>query len=272
MYPNIKIDFHGGTHGHFLEYIVNTYIYKTPKSEVSIFTPGRGSSHEASSIYQANKRVVCGHFSDNAQGREADPKYKDFKYSESDTIIQISIDQRNDRQFFIALTNLLHRTSGATFDQHMNQIPEHIRNDRKLLRDNFYSKIQEREKYCSLFPDFKREWLPTFRFNFQSFFNYTELCADMYQLAKWLEKDFTPDSDLHTLWSEFILHNQGWHSYQYCAKLLEAILSNTSETIKCTPLEEAWLNYNLTKTCHVYTGSIFESTYPLNTQDIYKLL
>lgn len=270
MNQNIKIDFHGGTHGHFLEYIVNTYIFRTPKSEVSIFTPNRGSSHEASEAYQRSKQAVCGHFSDNAQGRDADPKYKNFKYSDNDKIVQVSIDQLDDKQFFIALTNLLHRTSGATFDQHMDQIPECIRNNRKLLRDNFYSKIQERETYCNLFPVFKQEALPTYKFNFNSFFSYTMLCAELNQLSIWLDKEFCPDSDLYMLWFEFISLNQGWNSYYRCDKLLTDILSNAPAEIKCTTLEEAWLNYNLTKMCNVYNGTMFSDNYPTNAQEIYK--
>lgn len=271
MKQNIKIDFHGGTHGNFLEYIVNTQIFKTPESETSIFTPNRGSSHEADDTYQQHREVTCGHFSDNAQGKEDDPKYVGFQYGNDDKIIRIVIDQQTDKQFFIALTNLLHRTSGATFDQHMNQIPESVRNDRKLLRNNLYSKINERQRYCNLFPMFNRVWLPTFDFNFDAFFSYTSFCKELYKLSKWLDKEFVPSNRLYALWSEFIEKNQGYASYIKCDKVMQDILSNTDSKIDCTVLEEAWLNYLLSK-FGVYSNVLDQLEYPTNAQEIYKQL
>jgi len=35
----IKIDFHGSTHGHFLEYVSNVYIMQTTPSQRNIFKP-----------------------------------------------------------------------------------------------------------------------------------------------------------------------------------------------------------------------------------------
>jgi len=105
----IKIDFHAGTHGHFLEYVTNVFIMLTDPGYISPFTPGVGNSHNTDDIYQQNKIVRCGHFSTNAGGHFADPKYRDHKFHYSDTIVRINIDQSDDRLFFIALTNLLYR-------------------------------------------------------------------------------------------------------------------------------------------------------------------
>ena len=47
----IKIDFHGGTHGHFLEYVANVYIMQTTPSQASIFKPPAYSAHAADENY-----------------------------------------------------------------------------------------------------------------------------------------------------------------------------------------------------------------------------
>jgi hypothetical protein len=38
-------------------------------------------------------------------------------------------------------------------------------------------------------------------------------------------------------------------------------------------LEEAWINYNLSQICKLYTGPLFEQTqYPTNTQHMYEII
>lgn len=266
----LRIDFHGGTHGNFLEYVVNVHIFKTTASSTSIYTAGRGSAHEADDMYKQSRIAVCGHFSDNAQGRLAEPKYRDFKFDQDDAVVRIDIDQTDDQSFFIAFTNLIHRTSGATFDEHMSRIPADIRADRQLLRTDFFSKINERALYANLFPKFSFIWNKKYNFPFTSFYSYPEFCVALKQLANWLEQEFVPTENLYNLWVEFIEKNQGWHSYTKCSTIIENSLANIDSKIDCTELEEAWINFNLMKV----TGNLVcnDKTYPTNTQQIYQLI
>ena len=59
----IKIDFHGSTHGHFLEYVTNVYIMQTTPSKTSIFKPPTYSAHAPDDNYKDNRLIKCGHFS-----------------------------------------------------------------------------------------------------------------------------------------------------------------------------------------------------------------
>jgi hypothetical protein len=265
MSPSIKIDFHGGTHGHFLEYVVNTYIFKCPSSIDSIFSV-RGSTVE---IDRPDRRVVCGHFSETAQGRDADPKYVDFEFNQDDRVIRINLDQTNDVDFFIGFTNLIYRSSGATVEDHMAHIPEHIRNNKRLLRNDFYSKINERKQYANLFPKFTYTWPENFDFPFWHFYNFTDFCGSLHKLAVWTNESFTPSEELYILWEEFINKNQGLSSYSRCEDLLTAILGNQFDFIDLTVLEEAWVLYNIAKITGVYLE--FDE-FPTSTQQIYEML
>jgi hypothetical protein len=213
---------------------------------------------------------VCGHFSDNAQGRDADPKYRDFKFSMDDQIIRIHIDQFEDESFFIAFTNLLHRSSGATFEEHMDKIPSEIRSHREQLRNNFFSKINERNIYADLFPKLAYACNENFDFPFMDFYNYNKFCYSLNKLAEWLGKSFMPTGNLYMLWQEFIRKNQGWESFTKCDGIIESILGNQNKKIACTVLEEAWIMYNITKITGVHVE--FDEVFPKTTQQIYKLL
>ena len=59
----IKIDFHAGTHGHFLEYVSNVYIMQTSPNQHNIFRPPTYSAHNLDTQYLHNRQIFCGHFS-----------------------------------------------------------------------------------------------------------------------------------------------------------------------------------------------------------------
>jgi hypothetical protein len=256
----IKIDFHGSTHGHFLEYVANVYIMQTPPSRISIFKPPTMSAHAADDHYRLNRRIICGHFSN--------PEYK-FTIDDDDIIIRINIDSNDDDMFFIALTNLIFKAGDVGVEQQLLSIPDHIRSDQVSLRNNWYSKLQERHRYIDAYTNFLPVPNNTFNFSFNSFFCFTNFCKDLNKLAQFLNQTFFPDDTLYNLWSEFIKVNQGWQSYFKCNQILENIFSNTVAHIDCTILEQGWLNYNLSKICRLYDGTLFEDeNYPTNTQII----
>ena len=57
----IKIDFHAGTHGHFLEYVSNVYIMQTSPNQHNIFRPPTYSAHNLDTQYLHNRQIFCGH-------------------------------------------------------------------------------------------------------------------------------------------------------------------------------------------------------------------
>jgi len=270
----IKIDFHAATHGHFLEYVTNIYIMGTNPGYSSPFTPNVGSAHNTDDIYQANKVVRCGHFTKVSGGHYADPKYIDHVFNPTDQIIKIDIQQSNDKAYIIALTNLLYRAGTSLQDNLLNSFPEHIRNDRIAFRNDFFSKINERELYGNLFPQIPDSVDCTFNFPFMCFYSFVEFAKKLKELADWLGREFVYKPELYLLWAEFISRNQGYTSFNKCSKIIENILGNINSSIEgCTELEEAWINYNIVKVTGNYLPILFNNVqYPTSTQDIYKEL
>lgn len=260
----IKIDFHGSTHGHFLEYVTNVYIMQTTPSNVSIFKPPTYSAHAADNHYIEDRQIICGHFSDSEYN---------LTINDNDIIIRINIDSNDDNMFFIALTNLIFKAGDVGFEGQMLNIPDYIKNNPASYRNNWYSKFQERQRYIDAYANFLPLPNDTFNFSFNSFFCFTNFCKDLNKLAQFLNQTFFPDDTLYNLWAEFIKLNQGWQSYVKCNQILENIVSNTPAYIDCTIIEQGWLNYNLSKICRLYDGSLFEDNiYPTDTQVIYNII
>lgn len=260
----IKIDFHGSTHGHFLEYVSNVYIMQTTPSQCSIFKPPTYSAHNPDIHYLNDRMIECGHFSD--------PNYK-LKITDDDQVIRIVINPTDDDTFFIAFTNLMFKAGDVGFEKQLLSIPNSVRDNKIELRNNWYSKFAEREKYANYYTNFLPTSTPVFDFRFEAFFSFKNFCAELGSLANFLNQTFFPDQSLHTLWTEFIARNQGWQSYFKCKQLLEDIFANANKTIDCTLLEEAWINYSLSKMCKLYDSTLSEQeSYPTDTQQVYKII
>lgn len=260
----IKIDFRGSTHGRFLEYVSNVYIMQTPPSQQSIFKPPTYSAHAPDENYCAHKLITCGHY--------FDPRYN-LTIDHKDTVIRIILNNQDDNLFFVALTNLMYKAGDVGFEKQMLSIPESIKNNPVDIRNNWYSKFNEREKYANFYSDFVQIDQPVFKFDFSSFFSFEKFCIDLNHLAIFLDQTFFPDKSLYKLWTEFIAYNQGWQSYVKCNHILEDVFANESTSIDCTAIEQGWLNYKLSKICRIYNGLLFEdAVYPTNTQTIYNAI
>lgn len=255
----IKIDFHGSTHGHFLEYVSNVYIMQTDAGQSKLFN-SNGAAHEVDDVYLENRQIYCDHYSS-----------LQIPFASNDKVIRITIDSDDDNQFYIALVNAIYRAGDVGFEKHIMQTPDVIRNQPVEHRNNWYSKITERHKYMNLFTDFDQSVVQVYDFPFTSFYSFQDFCKNLNALAFALNETFFPDQSLGSIWKKFIDLNQGYHSHRKCQQILENIFANADMEFDCTIIEQGWINYNLSKICRMYTGSMFENEhYPTNTKEIYK--
>lgn len=255
----IKIDFHGSTHGHFLEYVSNVYIMQTDPGSGDLFN-ANGAAHAVDTTYLKNRQIECGHFSSS-----------NVKFKDTDQVIRITIDPTDDRQFFIALTNLMYRAGDVGVEKQLLVIPDTVRENPITYRNNWYSKFNERNNYGDFYKEFIKIDQPRVEFPFTAFYSFPEFCKSLNDLAVFLNQTFFPDQSLFDLWEKFIQMNQGIQSYNKCNMILEHIFANRNMVIDCTVIEQGWINYNLSKMCRMYHGSIFEhEQYPTNTQDVYQ--
>jgi len=166
---------------------------------------------------------------------------------------------------------MIYKTGDVGFETQMLSIPVEIRNNPVLYRNNWYSKINEKDLYADFYGKFLDVNGAMFEFPYSSFFDFKNFCTSLNRLAQFLNQTFFPDHSLYQMWKEFIELNQGWQSYKKCSKIIENIFANDSIEIDCTVIEQGWINYNIARTCRMYTGSMFDNEkYPSNTQHIYN--
>lgn len=267
----IILDFAPGMHGHFLEYVVNRYIFSTPVNGASIFQES-GSCHPINldTVYQNTKKVHRGHY------LAFDRPYP----SQIEKVIFIKHDVKFD---FVLLTNIFYRCHPDAMlarDFNVEEVKKlHTSmmfvnsNNHRELRNDWYAKLQERH-YAFLPTEKKNNSnFPTFDFEFGSFFNLINFLEELECLAKFLNMTFKFDSSLTMLWNDFIERNTGFKMYNNCNYILEKIYLNQPYEINLDWKEQAYINSVLSKTFRLYDGILFsEDSYPANTTTIYQII
>lgn len=259
MNPSIKIDFYGSTHGHFLDFISNVFIMQVEPDSFDVFS-STGAVHKVSKYFYSKKVIHNGHYYTTPNSIAPD-----------DIIIRITFNETDDQLFYIALVNLCHRAGDVNLEKKLLDIPEKIRNNPVLLRNDFYSKINERSIYINEYGKFQPLQNKIFEFPFDCFYDFIKLTKKLNELAFFLDQTFFPDNRLYNLWKQFIIKNQGYQSIKLCDGILENIFSGEPHDIpSLQAYEEAYINYNIAKIARMFTGTCFTGQYPTNTLDIYK--
>ena len=266
----IAIDFAPGLHGHFLEYVINRFIFDVPCQHGNIFQI-TGAAHNINfdPIYQKNKIAVMSHYSSFNH-----PYPKD-----TEKIIWI----RHDRELdFILLVNVFERCSTVAMKSndfnaedikklHLDSMFD-VNASEKDLRNNWFNKLEEfhNQQWTSLRYS---TLLPTFDFDYRSFFNLSDFISELDKVAEFVSVKLNFNDSLVDLWKEFISRNRGFYLYQTANKILDKIIENSHETIEEDWRLHAYLNYRLSKIFRIYDGLLFEDDqYPKDTTSIHKLI
>lgn len=251
------IDFHGASHGHFLEYVINTWIYNGPR--VEIFT-NLGTSHlpRKNPIYQEHRMIKCGHFTEYNISHDAPEK-----------VVRITVNGKAAQQ--IHIVNVMYRSGDVPLETKYKMIPLDVVDNPSLLRTNWFSKFTDAEHIYKL--DY--EWLwpqtPAFEFPMDHLYDLTAFYQTLQQCADFLEQRFTPDQELCAIWKKFIEMNQGLQCYKKSRQIVESALTNQDFVFDSNESEQALINVMLTDTVNLYDGPLFEDhTYPTNAKQIWQ--
>jgi hypothetical protein len=256
------IDFWGGSHGHFLEYIVNCWIFDAPRVK-NLFTH-TGACHGAKKqkFYLDKAMVKCGHFSQNNIQVQCVP----------DKIVRITIDD------FVGACcyqiNVVCRAGDIPKkDKETKFIPSDVLNNMALLRLNYYSKFTDSEYGYKLPGQWKFENIPALQINMSLLYDFVSFLTTLKHIAEFFGHTFRPDQELFTVWEKFIELNQGWQSWVKCNNLVKAILANQDCEIDLIIEQQALLNVLLSKTIGIFDGELFSAVhYPSNTKIIHSLI
>lgn len=281
-----KIDFFAGTHGHFLEIIINLFIHRIEYNNNEIFDK-HGACHMP--VFESTyiRPIKCAHYS-----------YVNTPFNDDDLVIEIFCEPDD---MLPAITNLLLR-AGYIKDGHspfdldnleistiekLSQIPkadyflqtlikehgfrEHY--PRSLLRNYFYSKFASPEHGIDVFNQFNHKGL-SLRFPMRSFYQLDTFYSELNRCAFFLNQNFYPTLRTANLWSEFMKKNQGYHSQQKCNFALECILSGKSANIESFNIvEEAWILYKISRMFRCYDHPLLSADeFITDTKEISRII
>lgn len=264
----VAIDFSPGSHGHFLDYVVNAYIFNLDIKDINIFQSS-GACHviNIDEKYQSFDRMTRhGHFTSF-----------DIPYPRDiERIVWIKHDKKLD---FVLLTNIWYRCHPGSMhstDFNVNEITElhrHfiVNNQTDLgLRQDWFAKLNSGIIYTDIVPKSK---LPIYEFNYASFFDLSDFLSEMRRLADWLGMTFVYDSRLANLWFEFIKRNQGWKAYSKTNQILSCVAADRSSLVDNDWQIHAFLNYKISKIFNLHDGVLFDrEIYPLDSREIYAII
>lgn len=248
-----KIDFFGGTHGNFLELIINLFIYQLEIPDHEFFN-SNGACHLKQNISTYIPKIKCNHYS-----------YNNIPFDINDSVIEIRCQEKD---MLIALTNSLLRAGDQVIDitnlekntiEKLYNLPKaskllndlviehgkHTDYSRSTIRNYFYSKFDNPDFGLRQFDTFQHQG-PTLTFPFDAFFNLEDFFLNLNKCAFFLNLNFYPNNQLVEIWKKFMKVNQGYQSHQRCNRAMQCILTGESMDISDFNLvEEAWILYRL---------------------------
>jgi hypothetical protein len=252
------LDFYSGSHGHFLEYLINAYIFRCPRVD-KIFTK-LGTSHgiRKDADYMNGRIVVAGH-------------YSEFNIPTADPVSVIRLQINTDYGKTIYQINVDCRAGDIPVEKKKQNIPDNIQSTPHLLRNDYFSKLKFPEHGYKIPGDWR--WSDSARiydFPMESLFDLTTLYSEMCKLSIFLNHSWNPDASLTTVWNEFIETNHGVLAWKKCKNIMEMGLSNNPMEFDCTAWEQALLNLMSQQSI----GCLLDETndFPKNTQEIYQII
>lgn len=258
----IPIDFVAGTHGNFLEVILNRGFGFSEDSH-DPFTE-LGTSHNKTNHYHSNKIFHADHWSERTSGAlvSAD-KIVSIRFDQEDLLMVTSVSlaragdlaiHNNDLEIdtYNKLNNDYYR---ATLDEilkaypSVNATPESPSIPRNILREYY--------KFGFKNPDINGYWkklqqlvyLPdqqVFYVEFKNFYNANAFFQTLRDLEQFVGKSFNFDRPLEDLYEKFLsMNNYKDHQVQ-CDQILQAVQQEVDISIpKLTLFQESYINARL---------------------------
>lgn len=265
------IDFAPSTHGSFLEYIINCYIFQIDIGDPFYFFKS-GSSHsiDHNKIYKKNKIISRNHYTSLLNGIFPEDTQKViFIQHDPDLALALLVNE-----FYRCNGGLgigCDATSEEIADWHFKQLGI---SDQVGLRRNWFTKFSESHHVLSVGDEclFKNKE-NVFYFKYKSFFNISEFIKELRKVADFFNQTLKVDKSFIELYEQFIKNNQGFRKYLNVSKIIDDINLGKDTVIETDWMEQAWINYQLSLMYKIYDGRLFEDTdYPTNTLEIYQLL
>ena len=254
-----KIDYSGGSHGNFLELVVNGWIEQVPfDRNREFFYSSNGACHAKYEFDDYRPVVKALHWS----GLRVPMK-------PNDKVIRIKIP--NKYELVVALNTWVRSGEDAkinrlgelsTLDQDTTAKLSSAKKYQHILRylqlkngaSDSYTRRELRDAFFTIFSNndyvnslnvFDSTPTDVYEINMHNMYNVADFFVELNNIANFLGRQFLPDQDLARIYSQFLDNNIGLKSFHKCKKIIEAILINQSVEIDLNVMEEAWINHRL---------------------------
>jgi hypothetical protein len=254
----IALDFFSGSHGHFLEYVINTWIFKGPRVS-NIFTD-LGTCHQIRKdpAYMHNKIVHAGHYTEFCKELNSPTK-----------VIRINID--NNWVNWVYQINVMSRAGDIPLEKKLKLTGNDVRHSPGQLRNEWYAKFNSQDHGYPLPVEWRWPDAPAFDFAMQSLFDPLEFYNNLHTLSEFLEMTFVPDQELYDLLQKFLELNQGWQYYTKSKKIVCAAFAGENTVFDSNEISQALINSMLTKSVGMFDGGLFaDDAYPQTTKEIWN--
>lgn len=264
----VAVDFAPGLHGHFLELVINKYIFGIPYNKEVFQSSGAVHVINTDQVYQSVKLANCGH-------------YSSFEYAYPLDAQKVVFIKHAPALDIVLLTNIFHRchpdaVSVEDFNLkeilavHENTMAQGSRSDIDFRKD-WFSKLTDRQPgHTDKIPMTE---LPVFDFDYSTFFDLPGFCNELKRTSKFLNSTFLFDQSLVDLWNDFIQRNQGWQLYTQAQDLLTKTLSGVQVPISDDWKLHAYLNYHVGKLFELYDGDLHDNpVYPTTTSQLLNII
>ena len=275
-----KIDFWGGLHGNYLELVINHAIDQNPYDITRLQFNENGACHCKNKDLDYSPITVANHYS-----------FFNIPFNNSDLVIRI-VPAPED--MLIAVTNSFLRAGDQKIDidnletttvKKIFSLPKaseflqmlYLRYGKKehyprsVLRKFFYSMFDSPEHGINMMT----KWQPTLHshdFEFKSFFSLDCFFENLQKISKFVDLEFVPSKELVDLHLEFLSRNQGYKSHQKCEIVMQSIISNQPMPLALNLLEEAWINYRISKSFNLYDVAELElNNYPTDAKRLSEI-
>lgn len=274
----IYIDFPGGAHGHFLEFIILKHINRVPEYQNFLPFTDIGTSHLKKQI-SSGKTVLAVHYSQRNENITIDP---------DDYIIRIPVINKDLYLKFIIWGNITLRTGDGTFelsdfeintleklkDKKFEILKQHILYEqgikdiypRSYLRNIFYSQIREQD---NTYTTFKSGICKILNFEFSNFYSWDSFVKNLQNIAGKLRLEFMVTDTLEADYKAFLNKNSVYLMGQKVKHLFEKITDESFIETNLNILEEAFLNVLITDKFNIHSDiRTFNNCYKVNSIEI----
>lgn len=266
QFDNI-IDFHSASHGHFLEYVINCWIYNGHRIDQPLTDLGTATSILSNARYQDSRMIHCNHFTQRLYPPINRPRLK----MRPKKIVRINVSTTAGK--WILMINSMYRIGDISLPGSYKVIPDHILSSPAKLRMDWFSKFVDDENRYD--PDHPWEWsdITAFDFPMESIFDLSTFYHTLSECAVYLEQKFRPDHELYTVWKKFMLMNQGVQIYNKSKQIADLVLGQENHEFDSIEPEQALINVLLSRAVGIHDGPMFtDDIYATNTTEIWKLV